>query len=113
MKKVDKAIIEKRKMLIEYLHKKCVDGGITSTQLAEMTGMGQPNISRIFSAKYSPTLDTVLILCKALNCHVFIIEKDVDKNAAKLLDDGWTPKHDLDAIQRWKKNLGKKKQLRS
>lgn len=89
MKKVDKVIIGARKMLIEYLHQQCIDRGISTEQLAEMTGMYQSNISRIFSAKYSPTLDTILVLCKALNCYVFIIDKDADDDTVKLMRERW------------------------
>jgi transcriptional regulator with XRE-family HTH domain len=41
--------IEARKMLVQYLKDLSKEKGITTYRLAELTGMDQPNIQRIFS----------------------------------------------------------------
>ena len=46
-------------MLLVLLLKEIADKkGITQGQIAEQTGLIQSNISRFFSLKYKPTLDT-------------------------------------------------------
>ena len=54
-------------MLLVLLLKEIADKkGITQRQIAEQTGLLQSNISRFFSLKYKPTLDTFLKVAKAI-----------------------------------------------
>ena len=50
--------------------------GITQKQIAEETGLLQSNISRFFSLKFKPTLDTFLQVAKAINVNFFFEDKD-------------------------------------
>lgn len=45
--------------------------GITQGQIAEKTSLIQSNISRFFSLKYKPTLDTFLQVSKAIGVNFF------------------------------------------
>ena len=49
--------------------------GITQEQLAEMTGLRQPNIARIELGKYSIGFDILQTIAEALGCDVDLIEK--------------------------------------
>lgn len=51
---------------LEQLAKLSHQEGITQKQIAEKTGYIQSNISRIFSGKFSPSLDIVLNITKAI-----------------------------------------------
>ena len=59
-------------MLLVLLLKEIADKkGITQMQIAEQTGLLQSNISRFFSLKYKPTLDTFLRVSKAIKVNFF------------------------------------------
>lgn len=49
---------------------------ITETQIAKETGMIQSAVSRFFSLKFNPTLDTFIKVSKALNVNYFFEDKD-------------------------------------
>ena len=57
--------------------------GITQGQIAEQTGLLQSNISRFFSLKYKPTLDTFLQISKAIRVN-FFFEDQEDKTDLNL-----------------------------
>lgn len=58
-------------MLLVLLLKEVADKkGITQRQIAEQTGLIQSNISRFFSLKYKPTLDTFLKVAKAIKVNL-------------------------------------------
>lgn len=50
--------------------------GITQGQIAEKTGLIQSNVSRFFSLKYKPTLDTFLQVSKAIGVNFFFEDQD-------------------------------------
>lgn len=50
--------------------------GITQGQIAEQTGLIQSNISRFFSLKYKPTLDTFLQVAKAIKVNFFFKDQE-------------------------------------
>ena len=58
--------------------------GITQYEIAEKTGLLQSNISRFFSLKYKPTLDTFLQITKAIKVNFFFedTESKTDLNIA-------------------------------
>lgn len=91
----DPVIVEARKMLVEYLKQQAHDKGLSTYKLAELTGMDQPNIHRIFSGKYSPTMDTFMLLARALNCYIFIIDKNADESTAELMNQRWRRSGDV------------------
>ena len=67
-------------MLLVLLLKEIAESkGITQNEIAESTGMIQSNISRFFSLKYKPTLDTFLQVAKAIKVN-FFFEDQKDKS---------------------------------
>lgn len=86
---MSKKIETARRMLLDYIREQMEAKNITGVMLAEKTGFTTSNISRMLSAKYPPTLDNFLILCEAVNCFVFIIDKNADEDAAKLMRERW------------------------
>ena len=85
----DPVIIEARLMLCQYLKDQAAEKGVSTYKLAELTGFDQPNIHRILSGKYPPTLDTFLAIAKALDCYIFIIDKNADEETAELMRNRW------------------------
>jgi DNA-binding phage protein len=68
---------EQQWMLLVLLLKEIADSkGITQNQIADQTGLLQSNISRFFSLKYKPTLDTFLQVANAINVNFFFEDKD-------------------------------------
>ena len=49
--------------------------GISTTKLAEMTGLKQPNIQRIISGRYSTGIDILSKIAYALCCDIDLIER--------------------------------------
>lgn len=85
----DPVITEARKMLVKYLHDEVIQKGISIDQLSEKTGMDPSNITRIFSGKYSPSIDIFLILCRALDCYIFVIDKNADDDLVEMMKNRW------------------------
>lgn len=52
------------------------ENGITQREIAEKTGFKQSHINRVFSLRFTPTLDTFLKICRALDLDVVIEEKE-------------------------------------
>lgn len=64
-------------MLLVLLLKEIADNkGITQKQIAEETGLIQSNVSRFFSLKYKPTLDTFLQVAKAIKVNFFFQDQE-------------------------------------
>lgn len=64
-------------MLLVLLLKEVADSkGITQNEIAEQTGLIQSNISRFFSLKYKPTLDTFLQVSKAVKVNFFFEDQE-------------------------------------
>lgn len=64
-------------MLLVLLLKEIADKkGITQGQIAERSGLIQSNVSRFFSLKYKPTLDTFLQVAKAIGVNFFFEDKE-------------------------------------
>ena len=49
--------------------------GVSTYQLAEMTGLKQPNIARIESGRYSTGIDVLSKIASALGCDLDFVEK--------------------------------------
>ena len=60
-------IKQERLKLVTQLKELAKEKGLTQEQLAERTGLIQSNINRIFSGKYSPSLDLLLLIAQAMN----------------------------------------------
>lgn len=50
--------------------------GITQGVIAERTGLVRSNVSRFFSLRYKPTLDTFLSVAKAIGVNVFFEDQE-------------------------------------
>ena len=63
-----KALIEERKRQ-----------GLTQQEVADITGMKAPNVTRIESRKFTPTLDVLVRYAKAVGkeLHFELVDKDV------------------------------------
>ena len=62
-------------LLLEEVAREKLGVGYQS-QLAELTGLKQSNISRMFSLKYKPTLETFLTIAKALKINFFFEDQE-------------------------------------
>jgi|APFre7841882654_1041346.scaffolds.fasta_scaffold609987_1 transcriptional regulator with XRE-family HTH domain len=85
----DPKIIEARKMLCRYLGDLAKENGITTYEIARLTGFEQPNVHRMLSGKYSPTLDGFIKLCDAMKCYIFIIDKDAEGDLVNMMKKRW------------------------
>lgn len=64
------------KVLVLLLKEIADDKGLTQGHIAESTGLLQSNISRFFSLKFKPTLDTFLQVASALKVNFFFEDKE-------------------------------------
>lgn len=71
-------------LLVLHLKEIAESKGITQKQITEETGLLQSNISRFFSLKYKPTLDTFLQIAKAIKVNFFFEDQEskTDLNVA-------------------------------
>lgn len=60
------------KLLVQLLKEIADEKGITQLEIAEKTGLLQPNISRTFSLLVIPRLDTFLAIARAIGVNFFI-----------------------------------------
>jgi DNA-binding phage protein len=87
-------IIEARKMLCRYLAELARERGISTYKIAEITGFNQPNVHRMLSGKYPPSLDNFLILADAIGSYIFIIDKDhPDSDLVTMMKQRWKHPH--------------------
>lgn len=63
-------------LLVLLLKEIAEDKGITQNKIAEETGMIQSAVSRFFSLKFKPTLDTFLQVSKAIKVNFFFEDQD-------------------------------------
>lgn len=54
--------------------------GITQQEVADITGMKAPNVTRIESCKYTPTLEVLIRYAKAVGKELHIEMVDADRN---------------------------------
>ena len=68
---------EQQWMLLVLLLKEIAESkGITQNEIAEETGMIQSAVSRFFSLKFKPTLDTFLQVAKAVKINFFFEDQE-------------------------------------
>lgn len=63
-------IKQERIKLLQELKEIAKKNNITQQQIADDTGLLQSNINRIFSAKYSPSIDLILLISKAIKARI-------------------------------------------
>lgn len=64
------------KLLVFLLDEIRQQKGITQQQIADETGLIRSNISRFFSAKFTPDLNNFLIIAKAIEVNFFFEDKE-------------------------------------
>jgi transcriptional regulator with XRE-family HTH domain len=75
-------LIRKRIKTLRYLSKLIDDRQLTQAQIAEQTGYIQPNISRILSGQYSPSLDILTNIANAAGYDVAFVNQDLNTGPA-------------------------------
>lgn len=85
----EEKITEARKMLCHYLASLAKEKGLTTYQIAEMTGFKQPNVHRMLSGRYAPSLDNFIKLCDAIQTYIFIIDKNSTDDLSELMRKRW------------------------
>ena len=63
-------------LLVLLLKEIAEEKGITQNQIAEQTGLIQSAVSRFFSLKFKPTLDTFLQVSKAIQVNFFFEDQE-------------------------------------
>lgn len=66
------------------------DKGITQEVIAERTGLKQSNISRVFSLKYCPRLDTFLQIATAIGINFFFEDRQGESDLSMLFEQAMT-----------------------
>lgn len=56
-----------------------VGAGLTQLDLSNLTGISQPEISRIEKGRTSPTLGSLLVLCSALDVELDLVPSQLDR----------------------------------
>ena len=67
---------EQWKLLVLLLKEIAESKGVTQNKIAEETGLLQSNISRFFSLKYKPTLDTFLQVSRAVKVNFYFEDQE-------------------------------------
>lgn len=75
-KLVEGVQLETRKQLIEQLIRYRKAKRITQADISESTGIQRPNISRLESGKYNPTLDMIVRVADSIGLEVEITLKE-------------------------------------
>ena len=63
--------------------------GITQAEIAEKTGLDRANVSRIFSGRYSPSLNNVLKIADAIGVFLTFEDRDGKTDLAEALKKAW------------------------
>ena len=63
-------------LLVLILKNIAEDKGITHQQIADETGLIKSNVTRFFSLKYKPNLDTFLQIAKSVKVNFFFEDKE-------------------------------------
>lgn len=61
--------------VVQAIKKIAAKKNLSTVQLAELSGIRQPNIIRIFNLKFSPTLKVLQKLAAAVNTEIKIVER--------------------------------------
>ena len=81
---------EQWKLLVLILKEIAESKGISQIEIEERSGLIQSNISRFFSLKFKPTLDTFLQVAKAVNVNFFFEDKDSKTDLNKAFERAMT-----------------------
>lgn len=73
-------------LLVLLLKEIAEEKGITQNEIAEHTGMIQSAVSRFFSLKFKPTLDTFLQVSKAIKVNFFFEDQEAKTDLNKCFE---------------------------
>lgn len=77
-------------IFIQLLKEIAEEKGVTQQEISEKTGYSQPNISRIFSMRYTPRLDVFLAIAEAVGVNFFFEDKDGNTDLSVLFERAMT-----------------------
>jgi len=80
---------EKQNELIAYLREKAIKNSISFEMLAEITGFKPKTIKLMFEGIIPPRLHDFIALANALNCYLFVIDKDDNDDLVELMRNRW------------------------
>jgi len=64
------------KVMVALLEEIAKTKGITQQEISDLTGLKQPNVSRIFALRYKPKLDMFLKIAQAVRVNFYFEDKD-------------------------------------
>ena len=67
---------EQWQLLVLLLKEIATEKNLTQETIAELSGLQRSNVSRFFSLKYKPTLDTFLQVAKAIKVNFFFEDQE-------------------------------------
>jgi len=82
---MNKVITEARVILCQQLAEIARANNITQEMIAERTGMKQESISRMLRGKFSPRLDSLLLICRAVDALILLEDKNGNSEMEKVM----------------------------
>ena len=79
---------EAGKLMLRFLKQIAKDNGLSDEEIAKRSGFIKPNVNRMFSGRYMPTLENFIILGEAVGVRLELHapEDDVSKTKVRSLD---------------------------
>lgn len=87
------------KLLVLLIREIATEKGISISEIAEKCNMKQPSVSRIFSLKYSPTMENFIKICNAVKVNFFFEDKESKTDLSEMFNRA------MDALGRNPENL--------
>lgn len=78
------------KILVLLLKKIAAEKGITHQVIANHSGLAAPNITRVFSLKYCPTLRVFLSIANAVGVNFFFEDKEGKTSLSEMFEQAMT-----------------------
>lgn len=91
---MDEKIKTARQMLLDYARQQMEAKNLTQQMVANRLGWHQQTVQRMLSGKFSPKLDHFLMLCEAVDCYMFVIDKNANDDTAELMRKRWKRNND-------------------
>lgn len=85
----EQVLLEARRMIAGFIRNRRIELKMSQEELAEKTQLGIATIRRFEAGKFWINLQTLLIICNALNMYFFLEEKDSEKELATMMRNRW------------------------
>lgn len=85
----EKALLEARSLISDFLKARREELGITQVELAEKTGMGVATIQRFESGRFWLNMKQYLLLCHHLQCYPFLEAVESKSELATMMRNRW------------------------